>query len=67
MSLAMLPDTLPHFASTSQPSNALQSDGPNFWGNARELDFDMLAKCLLDEETSTEGGDLLGLSVFDFK
>ena len=69
MSLAMLPVTLPRFASASQPSNAPQSDGPNLWGNdvSGELDFDMLAEYLLDEGSSTEGGGLLGLSAFDFK
>ena len=69
MSFAMLPVTLPHFASTSQPSKAPLSDEPDLWGNdvAGELDFDMLAECLFDEKTSTEGVDLLSLSAFDFK
>lgn len=70
MSLAMLPVTLPRFASASQPSNAPQFGGPSLWGNdaiAGELDFEMLAEYLLDEETSTEEGGLLGLSAFDFK
>ena len=69
MSLAMLPVTLPRFASTSQLSNAPQSDGLNLWGNdvSGELDFDMLAEYLLDEGTSTHEDGLLGLSAFDFK
>jgi hypothetical protein len=38
------------------------------WGNdAGDLDFDMLAEYLLDDETSAEGGDILGLAAFDFK
>lgn len=56
--------TLPRFASASQPSNVPHSSGPNFWGNdviAGELDFEMLAEYLLDDETSAEGDGLLGL------
>jgi hypothetical protein len=36
-------------------------------GNVGDLDFDMLAEYLLDDETSAEGGGILGLAAFDFK
>lgn len=67
MSLAMLP---PLFAPASQFPNAPQSGGPNVFGNdanVGDLDFDMLAEYLLDDETAAEGGGILGLAAFDFK
>jgi hypothetical protein len=59
--------TLPRFAPSSKSAAPQSGAGTAVFPDGGDFDFDLLAEYLLDEGTSAEGDDSLGLSAFDFR
>lgn len=58
--------TLPRFAPSSKSSAPQSGAGTALFPDG-DLDFDLLAEYLLDDNASIDGDDTLGMSAFDFR